>query len=121
MDKIKLNRIELRGSIGVLESEQASEQPYWISVEIGLDLSRAGGSDRLDDTVDYAEVFELCRSVMEAGGIELLETYAEKLAAAVLGRFAIARQVTIEVLKPEAPIDGSFESVGIEITRTRDD
>ena len=121
MDKIKLNRIELNGSIGVLETEKAGVQPYWISVEIGLDLSRAGRSDRLEDTIDYAAVYELCREVMDEGGLELLEAYAEKVASALLERFACAKQVSVETLKPEAPIEGVFESVGIEITRTRDD
>ncbi len=41
MDKVKLNRIELWGSIGVLEMEKAGRQRYWVSIEIETDLRTA--------------------------------------------------------------------------------
>ena len=64
MDKIKLNRIELWGSIGVMEEEKSGSQRYWISIEIGADLKPAGLSDQLEDTIDYSSVFDLCDSLM---------------------------------------------------------
>ncbi len=119
MDKVVLNRIELLGKIGVLEEEKRSAQRYWITIAIGADLRRAGRSDRLDATIDYARVFGMAKSLMEASDCDLLETYAETLASQTLAAFEIAEWVSVEILKPDAPIEGSFESVGIEITRTR--
>ncbi len=119
MDKIKLNRIELWGSIGVLEEEKARVQRYWISIEIEADLRPAGLSDQLEDTIDYSAVFDLCDSLMEDSKCDLIETFAEELSCRLLQQFVIARSVMIEILKPDAPMSGSFESVGIEIIRTR--
>ena len=120
MDKIKLNRIELWGSIGVMEEEKSGSQRYWISIEIGADLKPAGLSDQLKDTIDYSSVFDLCASLMQASNCDLIESFAEELVCRLFQRFAIAQSVTIEVLKPDAPVSGSFESFGIEISRTRD-
>lgn len=120
MDKVKLNRIELLGSIGVLEQEKKGTQRYWISIEIGADLRPAGKSDQLERTIDYSSVFELCESLMEESAFDLIETFAEKLSERLFQQFEIARTVVIEVVKPDAPIAGKFDSVGIEIRRTRD-
>jgi len=119
MDRVLLNRIELLGSIGALDSEKRSKQRYWISIEILADLREAGRSDRLEDTVDYSEVFSLAEDLMNSGDFTLVEAYAERLAERILSSQARAQSVSIEVLKPDAPIDGAFESVGIRIERDR--
>ncbi len=120
MDKIKLNRIELLGSIGVLEEEKSGSQRYWISIEIGADLKPAGTTDQLERTIDYSSVYLLCESLMREFACDLVESFAEKLSQQIFERFERAQSVLIEVLKPDAPIEGKFDSVGIEIRRTRD-
>ena len=113
MDKVILNRIELLGKIGVLEEEKRTAQRYWISIAIEADLRTAGQTDRLDETI--------AETLMGTSDCDLIESYAERLAGQILSTFRKANSVTIEVLKPDAPIEGSFDSVGIEITRTRND
>ncbi len=120
MDKIRLNRIELMGSIGVLDEEKSNVQPYWISVEIGADLKPAASDDRLDLTIDYSDVFNTCKTLMNELECELIETFAERLIERIFEEYRIADVVSVEVLKPDAPIAGAtFESVGVEITRKR--
>ena len=121
MDKVILNRIELLGSIGVLETEKRSQQRYWITIEIGADLKAAGTSDRLEDTIDYAQVYSIAAKLMTSGDCQLIETYAERLADRIFDAFSKAEWISIEALKPDAPIEGTFESVGIRIERNRDD
>lgn len=119
MDKVKLNRIELLGSIGVLEEEKLNTQRYWVSIEIGADLKAAGMNDQLESTIDYASVFQLCETLMMESTCDLIESFAENLSQRLFEHFEIAQSVMIEVLKPDAPIEGKFDSVGIEIRRTR--
>ena len=119
MDKVKLNRIELLGSIGVLEEEKSGTQRYWISIEIGADLKPAGTTDQLERTIDYSSVYLLCESLMRESDCDLVETFAENLSQRLFERFEIAQSVMIEILKPDAPIIGKFDSVGIEIRRSR--
>jgi len=119
MDTIILNRIELMGSIGVAPEEKSDLQRYWITLEIEADLRRAGASDQLMETIDYVVVFKICEQLMRSASFDLLEAFAEELAAQLLTRFPIAEKVLIEVLKPDAPIEGVFDSVGIRIARAK--
>ncbi len=121
MDKIKLNRIELLGSIGVLDDEKNGVQRYWISIEIEADLKPAGISDQIGETIDYSSVYQLCDSLMRESNCDLIESFAENMSQLLFDRFEIAQVVLIEVLKPDAPMAGKFESVGIEIRRTRNE
>ena len=119
MDKVVLNRIELLGSIGVSPEEKQGKQRYWITIELEADLLRAGKTDELEDTIDYSAVFRVCEQLMRSGKFDLLEAFADKLASQLLAQFTLAERVRLEVLKPDAPIEGAFDSVGIKIARAR--
>lgn len=120
MDKVFLEEIELFGYIGVFDHEKKNGQTFYVNIELGLDLKPAGRSDVLAHTVSYAEVFALAEQVMEEARCDLIETYAERLSDEVFAYFNMVNQVSIEVRKPDAPIEGTFKSVGVKIVRTRD-
>jgi dihydroneopterin aldolase len=117
-DRILLNDMVFMGRHGVLEEEQRSDQPFHVDVELGLDLHPAGVDDDLTRTVDYGPVFETCRSVVESTRFRLIEALAEAIAHELLADFPID-EVTVRVRKPNAPIDGRFAYVGVEIQRRR--
>lgn len=121
MDTVFLRRIELFGYIGVLDEEKRTGQTFLIDVEIGTDLRAAGRSDILSQTINYAEVFALAKQLMDEARCDLIETYAEQFAAEIFSYFDLAKRVSVMVRKPDAPIDGTFESAGIRIVRNRDE
>ena len=88
-------------------------------MELGLDLREAGETDDLRNTVNYAEVYELIRQVIEGAPKALIESLAEEAAAQILVAFPRIRSVTLTVHKPAAPIAGIFGDVGVSITRDR--
>ena len=55
-DQIVLKGVSARGFHGVLEAEKRDGQPFVVDVHLTLDLSRAGRTDDLAATVNYAEV-----------------------------------------------------------------
>ncbi|MBR3747989.1 MAG: dihydroneopterin aldolase [Selenomonadaceae bacterium] len=55
-DKIILNGIEVMGRHGCTEAERENEQLFIVDAELYLDLSRAGKSDDINDTIDYPQV-----------------------------------------------------------------
>ena len=73
----------------------------------------------LRNTVNYAEVYELIRRVIEGAPKALIEALAEEAAAQILATFPRIRSVTLTVHKPAAPIAGIFADVGVSITRDR--
>ncbi|MBD5781433.1 dihydroneopterin aldolase [Pelagicoccus sp. NFK12] len=121
LDTVFLEGIELFGFIGVLEDEKRNGQTFYIDVELGVDLRKAGRSDILAQTVNYAEVFALAEQLMDEARCDLIESYAEQLSEEIFSYFDLVQEVSVTVRKPEAPIDGKFRAVGITIRRERDE
>jgi len=89
-----------------------------VDVELYLDLQPAGTDDDLARTVDYGQVFELCRDLVEATNFRLLETIAEGIAHEILVAHPVA-EVVVRVRKLRVPVSGLLDHAEVEIRRTR--
>mgnify|MGYP001474651517 CR=1 FL=1 len=121
MDTIKFERIQLYGRHGLFAEENRLGQRFYISLELKLDLRRAGTTDRLEETVNYAEVYALVKDIVEKETFRLIETLAETIASRILDAYDKIREVTVRVVKPPPPLDIVFDGVSVELTRRRDD
>lgn len=118
-DKIILEGMVFYGYHGVNPEERSQGQRFVVDLELYKDLSLAGVADDLAATVNYASVFKVAREVVEGQPRNLIEAVAERLADAILARFAV-EAVRVRVRKPWAPIKGSaLDWVAVEIVRTR--
>ncbi len=118
-DRIFLHGMVFEGRHGVTDEERREPQPIQVDVDVEVDLAAAGSSDDIDQTVDYRDVFEICRVVVEERSYHLLEGIAEALAAEVLDRFPAVEAVTVRPRKPGVPLAGAVEHAGVEIKRGR--
>jgi dihydroneopterin aldolase/2-amino-4-hydroxy-6-hydroxymethyldihydropteridine diphosphokinase len=118
MDSIKLTGISAEGIHGVLDFEHEKPQPFVVDAELFLDVSKAGRSDDLADTVDYGQIASRIVSVIEGEHVDLIETLAERIASSILQTAAIKR-VKLTVHKPQAPIRVPFDDVSVSIERSR--
>jgi len=107
-----------QGRHGLHEEEQRQAQPFAVDVELAFNLQPAGIDDDIDKTVDYGQVFEVCRQIVESTSFRLLEALAEAIAHELLAEFPV-NEVTIRVRKPKVPIDGTLAYAGVEISRQR--
>ena len=121
MDRIFLRGMRFMACHGVLPHEQEVSQPFEVDVELGLSLRTAGESDDLDDTVNYAKVYDVVSTVLTVTRKYLIEAIAEEIADDLLRDFDSLRWVRVTVHKPAAPIDGIFSDVGVTILRRRKD
>ena len=121
MDRIFLRGMRFMACHGVLPHEREVPQPFEVDVEMGLDLRAAGESDDLDDTVNYAKVYDVVSTVLTVTRKYLIEALAEEIADDLLRDFDSLRWVRVTVHKPTAPIDGIFSDVGVTILRRRKD
>ena len=121
-DRVELSNMVFQGRHGVLELERARAQPFEVDVEIHLDLRPAGLADDLSKTVDYREVFEICRSVIEGPSRLLVEALAEEIAQKLLALSEPlgATDVVVRVRKPNAPLPGRLDHAAVEIRRSRE-
>ena len=121
MDRIFLRGMRFMACHGVLPHEREVPQPFEVDVEMGLDLRAAGESDDLDDTVNYAKVYDVVSTVLTVTRKYLIEAIAEEIADDLLRDFDVLCLVRVTVHKPAAPIDGIFSDVGVSILRRRKD
>lgn len=118
-DRIELRAMRFAGRHGVLPFEAERPQPFEVDVVVELDLAPAGTADDLARTVDYGAVFTAARAVVEGPHVALIESLAERIAAAVLAGSPAAAAITVRVRKPEAPLPGELAWAGVEIRRSR--
>lgn len=118
MDYIHLNEMAFYGYHGALEEENRLGQRFRVTVSLAIDLHQAGETDDLSKTVNYAEVFELCKEIVEGPPVKLIETVAERIARKTLEAYADKVQgVRVQLIKPDPPIAGHYASVAVDIRR----
>lgn len=117
MDKIFIKDFEIYANHGVFKEEKKLGQKFVISIELILDLRRAGVTSDLKETVNYGE---LCLKVEEQFTKEkydLIETAAEKIAEFILLEYEKVKYVKVLLKKPWAPIGRPVKYAAVEIER----
>ena len=118
-DRIFLHQMQFDGRHGVSDEERSAPKEIELDVEMILDLAAAGGSDDVEQTVNYSAAFERCRAIVEERSFHLLEGIAEAVAADLLAGFPRIEAVVVRVRKPGVPIEGVLEYAGVEVQRSR--
>jgi dihydroneopterin aldolase/2-amino-4-hydroxy-6-hydroxymethyldihydropteridine diphosphokinase len=119
-DRIVLRGISARGFHGVLDFERADGQDFGVDVTLEVDLRRAGRSDLLEHTVNYAEVAADTLALITGPPLNLIETLADQIAAAALRR-PLVQAVEVTVHKPQAPVGVPLRDVQVTVRRHRDE
>jgi len=120
LDKIYVNKMEFYGYHGVLPEETRLGQRFKVDLIVELDLKRAGQTDELQESISYVDLYHVCKKVVEGRACKLIEAVAERIAEQILVKFDKVSVVTVKVVKPDPPIPGHFESVAVEIKRSRE-
>lgn len=118
-DKIIIKNIKVYGYHGVLEEEKKLGQNFFIDVEIFKNLKLAGTTDDINYSTDYSKIYTLVEEITKNNKYNLIETLAENIASNILSQKHISA-VKVKVKKPQAPINGNFEYVAVEILREKD-
>ncbi|KAB8288784.1 2-amino-4-hydroxy-6- hydroxymethyldihydropteridin e pyrophosphokinase [Bifidobacterium ramosum] len=121
MDTIRLTGVRAEGTHGVLDFEHEQPQPFVVDVTLHVDLTRAGHTDDLDDTVNYGLVAERIAAIIQGPHVDLIERLAARIADAILTEHPLVVAVDVTVHKPQAPITVPFADVAVTINRSRDD
>lgn len=118
MDCINLEGMDFFGYHGVLPEENKLGQRFIVDACMYLDLRRAGKSDDLTETVNYAEIYHRVKSIVEGEPVKLIESLADRIASAILeSDLVVSVQVTVS--KPGAPINGVFGNVSVTVNRKK--
>jgi dihydroneopterin aldolase len=117
-DLIEIRGLRALGVIGACPEERDRPQPFELDVDLEADLSSAGTSDALEDTVDYGVAIALAERVVATERHLLVERVAQRIADELLALARVdAVRVTIRKLRPPVPQD--VATTGVTIARRR--
>ncbi len=112
-----LRGIRAYGRIGTLPQERARRQLVEIDVTVEIDLSAAGRSDDLAETLDYAALRERFVRIVATTSYSLLERLGADLLDAVFADRRVER-ARVSLSKPGI-LDGATPSVTLERVNPR--
>lgn len=117
MDKIFIKDFEIFAKHGVFNEEKNLGQKFILSIELGMDLRKAGVTSDLNETVNYGELCLKIEKEFTREKYDLIETAAEKMAEFILLEYERVKSVKLLLKKPWAPIGRHVEYAAVEIER----
>jgi dihydroneopterin aldolase len=110
-----IRNLEVHAQIGIYHHEKGKVQPVRINVDLAVEDAMKI-EDRLDQVVDYGEITDRIRAIVNAGHINLAETLAERIAQTC---FVDPRVKSARVRVEKLHALPGAESAGVEIERVR--
>jgi dihydroneopterin aldolase len=117
-DLIEIRGLRVLGIIGVNPEERHRQQPFEIDLDLEADLSLAGKSDQLAETVDYGLAVAVAERVVRTESHLLLERVAQRIAEDLLALDRIDG-VTVTIRKVRPPLPQDVTTAAVTITRRR--
>jgi 7,8-dihydroneopterin aldolase/epimerase/oxygenase len=112
---IEIGGLSLYTHLGVSEEERKVGQRTVIDLRLDVGESDATLTDRVEDTVDYAEVCQTVALVAQQT-FRTLERLCAAIADRLLSEYPL-ESVWVKAAKPEPPIPLTVEEVAVEVWR----
>lgn len=116
---IEIAGLSLYTHLGVTEAEREVGQRLVIDLRLEIGECDAIVTDRVEDTIDYAEVCQSVALAAQQRSYRTLERLCAALADRLIAEFG-AESVWIKAAKPEPPIPLPVEEVAVELWRERE-
>jgi dihydroneopterin aldolase len=113
---IEITGLSLYTHHGATAAEREVGQRLVLDLRLDLGQPDATATDRLEDTVDYAEVCQLVALVAQQRSHHTLERLCATIAERLLGDYEL-EGIWVKATKPEPPIPLPVEAVSVEVWR----
>ena len=100
---ISLNNVRFRAYHGLYPEERQKGNDFVVNMQVTY-APRTGMITALEDTIDYASLFEIINASMQKP-VDLLETLVQAMAQAVHQKFPQVKEIAVSVEKLNPPID----------------
>lgn len=111
---ILLENVKFYAFHGVFPQERKVGNDYQVSLRIGYDISRAMVSDDVNDTLNYAEVYQLLSQEMSVPSA-LLERVAGRIGDRLFRKFPAIQSIDLTIIKVNPPMGADSEGAGVEV------
>lgn len=116
---IEVNGLSLYTHHGVSAAEQEVGQRLVLDLRLEVGECDATITDRVEDTIDYAEVCQVVALVAQQRSYRTLERLCTAIADRLLDQYD-AETVWVKASKPEPPIPLPVDDVSVEVFRETD-
>lgn len=116
MDWLEVGGIRAYGYTGYLEAEKTLGQWFQVDLRLQLDLAPAIASDAIADTLDYRDVIDRVKRLVQESRCDLVEHLAGTIAQTLL-EFPQVEKVHVRLTKPHAPIPDYGGAIVVDILR----
>ena len=120
MDSIEVTGIRAYGYTGYLPEERVLGQWFEVDLILWLDLTSAGASDNIEETLDYRQAIELVKEQITTAKFALIEKLTATIAEEILNMEKV-QKVQIKLSKLAAPIPNFEGKITISLTRIKQD
>tara|TARA_B100000963_G_C22556498_1_gene639276 strand:- start:134 stop:505 length:372 start_codon:yes stop_codon:yes gene_type:complete len=117
-DKIYVEDLVVKGTIGIFDWEKKIKQEISISYEIDQDNASAAAEDKIEAATDYKSITKDIIKLVEENKFELVERFAEEIAKMVIIQHKVG-WIKLRVSKPGAL--RFSKDVGVIIERSSKD
>lgn len=115
---IYLKEIRCYAYHGVAPQENLIGNEYVIDLKLKVDISRASQTDDVEDTVSYADVYELVKTEMAISS-KLLEHVGGRIATKLFEVFPTIEEIKLRLSKRNPPMGADIDAAGIELHCSR--
>lgn len=112
---IKLTDMQFYANHGVMEQEAKVGNVYVVNISMTADLLRACETDHVDDTINYAQVYDLVKIEMKQSS-KLLEHIAMRIFKSIKNKFPQITALEVRLAKNNPPIAGEVKTAEVTIS-----
>ncbi|MDR0680537.1 MAG: dihydroneopterin aldolase [Dysgonamonadaceae bacterium] len=114
MPYLELKKMLFHSYHGIMEQERKVGNTYIIDLKIYFDFNQATYSDNLEDTIDYALVYEIVKQEMAVPS-KLIEHVAGRIIRHIRIELPQVKNVEIRLAKKNPPFGGDIEEAAVVI------
>ena len=114
MECIELKKMFFHSYHGVTDQERIVGNAYRVDLKLFLDLSKAIESDKLNDTLNYADIFYLIKDEMNIPS-DLIEHITGRIVRKIKERYPQITKIKIRLAKINPPVEGEMKEAAIII------
>ena len=101
---------------GCLDFEKRDGNTFLVNLILDLNTEKAEISDKLEDTLNYQEVYDVVKHEMEIPS-NLIEHAARRIFDALIENFPQILHLNLRLSKLNPPLGGDVKSVSVEIRK----
>jgi 7,8-dihydroneopterin aldolase/epimerase/oxygenase len=117
---IEISGLSLFTHVGVTAAEREVGQRLLLDIRLDVGECDATLTDRIEDTVDYAQVCDMANLVAQQRSYKTLERLCAAIADRLLDQYE-ANAVWVKAAKPEPPLALPVTEVSVEVWRESED